>query len=140
MFKPTIIPRSLVFFLLANTVIALFYLITGAFGGDDVTSATRLFGGVQLGILIFTALFSVQSSDLSKIAYLYGFCFSFSLLLLIQMIPAYFWIAFSGNNNIPGTQEGLGVTAHWSYGAIHIAVIVWGLYNMIVFFKNRRER
>lgn len=130
------VSRSILSFLLVCTAIAVFYIVTGAFGGDDVNDATRFFGAVQLTLLILVSLFFIWSLDRRNRMLTHGFNIFLFLLLFIQLAPSYLWIAMSGSDMIFNTQEGLGVMAHWSYGAVHIVIMVWGLLNAIAFHKQ----
>ena len=107
------------------------YLATD-FVTNDVIPSVRLFSYVQLvmaGLLLLVWLIDMA---ILRRRLRFGVYFMLAAISFIQLAPAVLWFLFNGIPVAePGTFMSAAVMGHWIYGVLHIAVIVWGVINII---------
>ena len=107
---------------------SLFYLLVD-FKTNDVIPSVRSYAAVQLVLTLTLFLLLLSSTKRhGKVGPPFIFNVVLWVLIIMQIIPALFWILFDGVTVAEYPWDS-GIIGSWIYGAYHIVVIVWGVAN-----------
>ena len=128
--KPLILSNCLFFIvIIINSFIYLFY----DFMNNDVEPNVRIYGKTQLIITLVAVIIILINvkigNKFSRQLSLYALYFTMGILLFIQIMPAILWFLFNGR--VAGEYPfSPGIIGSWLYGAYHILIIAWGIFNI----------
>lgn len=130
--KPKAAVLSNCLFFTAIVINSLIYVLYN-FISSDVEPSIRIYGKTQLVIALFAiGIMLIAEKVKNKIFRQLSFYVLYLImgaLLFIQIVPALLWIMFNGRV-VAETTLDAGVMGSWLYGAYHIFIIVWGIFNI----------